>query len=297
MCRAFQAGRVLSGLTLAAAVIAGATILHARRAGDTLYVTVMDGTGKPVIGLTASDFTVAIDGTQQEVLAAAPATGPVSAVLLTDRLGLTSLYLPYDVHQALGNFVKGIRAGAPDSQFALTTFDGSVIEVTKLTAAPAELDRAIGKLSSNTTDAVLLDAVVDACRTLNDAPSQRRVIFVLLADYRPDQSNVQNSTLSEILRLSKAAIWGIEARSPQGGNYANAAREIVLGRDSQWSGGMVDIVSSPTALASSAKHLAQLVTSQYAVTYGPGGGTARSQITVGVTRDGLKVLAPMWTAQ
>lgn len=295
MRRVFRAACVLSGLTLVAVVVALPAALRARRAGDTIYVTVIDGKGKPVAGLTAADFAVTLDGAPQEILAAAPATDPVSTVLLTDRLGITSMYTPYDIHQALGNFVKGVRGGAPDSRFALTTFDGTVIQITKFTSAPAELDRALGKLSSNAADAVLLDAVADACRTMNDAPTERRVIFVVLADYRPDQSNVQNTVVGELLRLSKAALWGIEVRSPQGGNYANAAREEVLDRGSQFSGGMVDVVSSPSALASAAKRMAQLVTSQYAITYGPGGGSAGSQIAVGVSRQGLRVLAPMWT--
>jgi hypothetical protein len=121
------------------------------------------------------------------------------------------------------------------------------------------------------------------------------VIFTVVAGYRPDQSNVRNDILGEVLRLSGAQVWAIEVRSAQGGNWANNAREQVLDRSTRLSGGMIDIVASPNALESMCKQMAEQLAGQYELTYGPGGGVASSQVTVGVKQTGYKVLAPIWT--
>jgi Ca-activated chloride channel family protein len=260
-----------------------------------LFVSVTDAKGKPVKGLTKDDFTVKLDGGDQEVISVAPATEPASIVILTDRLGIVATYPAYEAHTALAQFVKGIRAGIPDSKMALMTFDGTVITLNSFETGPAELDRNLGKLTSIAQDAVMLDGMYEAAKVLRTAPTARKVIFTVVAGYRPDQSNVRNDILGEVLRLSGAQVWAIEVRSAQGGNWANNAREQVLDRSTRLSGGMIDIVASPNALESMCKQMAEQLAGQYELTYGPGGGVASSQVTVGVKQTGYKVLAPIWT--
>jgi hypothetical protein len=283
-------------------LIAGASLLAhprpnvaARADQQHLFVSVTDAKGKPVKGLTKADFTVQLDGGAQEVIAAGPATEPASIMILTDRLGIVATYPAYEIHAALDHFVKGIRAGIPDSKLGLMTFDGTVITLNNFLSAPAELDRNLGKLTGIAQDAVLLDAMYEACKLMRTAPTERRVIFIVVASYRPDQSNVRIDIMSEVLRLSKAALWAIEVRSAQGGNWANGVREQILDRGSKLSGGMIDIVSSPSALDSMCKQMAEMLAGQYDITYGPGGGVATSQLAVHVKQDGLKVIAPVWT--
>jgi hypothetical protein len=175
------------------------------------------------------------------------------------------------------------------------TFDGTVITLNSFTSGPAELDRNLGKLTSVAQDAVLLDGLFEACKVLRTAPTGRKVIFTVVAGYRPDQSNVRNDVLGEVLRLSGAQLWVIEVRSAQGGNWANNAREQVLDRGSQMSGGVIDIVASPSALESMCKQMAEQLAAQYEVTYGPGGGASTSHVAVSVKQAGAKVVAPIWT--
>ena len=260
-----------------------------------LFVSVTDTKGKPIKGLTQADFAVALDGSPQEILSAVPATEPASIVMLTDRLGIVNTYPAYEAHAALGNFVKAARAGIPDSKFALLTFDGTVITLNNFDSGPAELDKNLGKLTSMSQDAVVVDGLLEATRTLRKAPTNRKIIFTVVAGYRPDQSNVRNDTIAEVIRLSGAQLWVIEVSSPQGGNWQNNVREQVLDYNTKMSGGMNQIVASPSALEGMCKQMAEMMAGQYDITYGPGGGSAKSQIAVNVKRDGVKVLAPAWT--
>src|SRR6476661_8843620 len=84
--------------------------LRATAARERIYVAVADSKAKPVKGLTAADFSISIDSTEQEVISVEPATTPISAVILTDRLGLEHDFSTFDVRTTLGGFVKSIRA-------------------------------------------------------------------------------------------------------------------------------------------------------------------------------------------
>jgi len=290
-----SSGACALALVAAALIVLPSSTVKAHADKKRMFVSVTDAKGKPVKGLTKDDFMVKLDGADQEVLSVQPATEPASIVILTDRLGIVATYPAYEAHAALGMFVKGIRAGIPDSKMALMTFDGTVITLNTFTSGPAELDKNLGKLTSVAQDAVLLDGLYEAAKVLRTAPTERKVIFTVVAGYRPDQSNVRNDILNEILRLSGAQVWTIEVRSAQGGNWANNAREQVLDHSSRLSGGRIDIVSSPNGLESMCRQMAEQLAGQYDLTYGPGGGVSTSQLAVAVKPAGLTVLAPIWT--
>lgn len=270
--------------------------IRAGLAQEHVYVTVVDGKGRPITDLNASDFVVEIDGVAQEIIRAERATVPPSILLLTDRLGLNSTYTPFDLSQALRDFVKAIRAGSPESRFGLTTFDGPVVQVTKFTSAPAELDRALGRLSSVTPTAALLDALSDASRQLTAAPTDRRMVLVVVASYRVDQSGLGTDLTGEQLRMSKASMWAVEVRA-ETGNFSNQAREEILDTGSRLSGGLRDVVSSRSGIGYSCKRFAELILAQYDVTYAPARGTGRSRLAVGVKGSGRRVLAPSWLSR
>lgn len=282
------------GLTLALATIAGGGPTGTA-AQDRVYVAVADSKHKPVTGLTAADFRVAIDGRDQEIASVAPATDPVSVVIITDRLGLESSYNTFAVHRALGAFVKGVHGKLPGSLFALTTFDGPVVRIADFSSPTGGLDRALGRLATNATDAAMLDALKDATEVLKTAATERRAIFALFAGYRRDMSSEWNDTATMALWQSKASLWAIEVRSSGANSFGNTHREQVVDRGSQMSGGMSDTVGSAVGLDSMAQRMAALIANQYVITYGPGGGGGTaSRRAVTVAGKGLRVLAPAW---
>jgi Ca-activated chloride channel family protein len=282
------------GLTLALVVL-----VSGRPAGglaqDRVYVAVADNKGKPVAGLTAADFQVAVDGKDQEIASVAPATGPVSVVIITDRLGLESSYNTFAVHRALAAFVKGVHGKLPDSLFALTTFDGPVVRIVGFSSPTGGFDRAIGRLATNATDAAMLDALKDATEVLSTATTERRAIFAMFAGYRPDLSREWNDTAALALWQSKASLWAIEVRSSGANSFGNTHREQVVNQGSQMSGGMAETVGSAIGLDAMTQRMAALLANQYVITYGPdGGGATGSRRSVTIARKGLRVLAPSW---
>jgi len=290
---------VVRAAALAALAWLAAASPEARPSRDTqrIYVTVVDAKGKPVTGLTKEDFTIRLGQEPQEVLGLAPAVEPASVVILTDRLGLNSTYTPFDVGQALRDFARAIRAANPESRIALTTFDGTVVQVTKFTSAFAETDRALGRLITNSEGAALFDALSAVCQAMRSAPTDRRIIFTLFAAYRPDLSTLQPEHVREMLRRSAAGLWVVEVRQVPGSNITNPAREQVLDHGSRMSGGLREIVSSRSGVSAATKRMAELMLGQYVLSYGPGGGTSQTQLIVEVKRPGVRVLAPGWTTR
>ena len=177
-----------------------------------------------------------------EIASAAPASEPASILLLTDRLGQTADYRPADLRKALRSFVEVSSDGRIETKFALTTFYQIVTAVAKFPSSPAEAGRVIDKLVGSALDAPFVDALSDACTTASASPTDRRIIFVIYASYRPDRG------LARTMPQAKAAdpalsLWAVEAAS-DGRNYPNPARERIVDDVSRMSGGMREYVNA-----------------------------------------------------
>ena len=262
-----------------------------------VYVSVADNKGKPLAGLTAADFKIAIDDKEQEVLSVAPATEPVDAVIITDRLGLDPAYSSFTVQHALSGFVKGIRS-VPDSRIALTTFDGPVVRITGFNSPATELNKAIGRLSTTAIESGMLNAVVDACEILRDSKTDRKVIFAMFAAYRADTSNAWNDKAVMTMWQSNASLWALEVQSIGGASGGNAGREEVASLGSRMSGGMHVSVASAVGLSNQAQLMATLIAKQYAIDYAPGTDpNTSSRRKIAVNRNGARILFPTWVAR
>jgi len=262
-----------------------------------VYVSVADNKGKPIAGLTAADFKIAIDDKEQEVLSVAPATEPVDAVIITDRLGLDPAYSSFTVQHALSGFVKGIRS-VPDSRIALTTFDGPVVRITGFNSPATELNKAIGRLSTTAIESGMLNAVVDACEILRDSKTDRKVIFAMFAAYRADTSNAWNDKAVMTMWQSNASLWALEVQSIGGASGGNAGREEVASLGSRMSGGMHVSVASAVGLSNQAQLMATLIAKQYAIDYAPGTDpNTSSRRKIAVNRNGARILFPTWVAR
>jgi hypothetical protein len=292
-------------LLAAAALLSIAAASDTARAQSTrsdlqrLFVTVIDGRGQPVTGLTAADFAVQLDGTRQTIETVTPAKEPLSLALLTDRLGLSTTYTQFDVQRALGTFVKTLREASPGVRIAFSTFDGPVSHITRFTSAPGELDRALTRLPSSVPDSTFLDAIKETSTMMLRAPTARRAIFALVSAYRPDQSAVRSDEAGQMLQMSGASLWALEVVRDltQGGNAVSDPRELMLESGTTLSGGLRQTISRLADLEPALLLFAKQLAGHYEISFGPGGGTRRSQLIVGVRGNGLRILAPSWLAK
>src|SRR5688500_10029688 len=171
----------LAGLAVAARVVAG---VHAQDTGPSLaitavesesfpsvtaHLTVTGANGLPLVGLSATDFTVLEDGV------AVPA-GDV--VLDSDTSQALTLVLAVDlampgeellaVQSALRNFTDGLSA---NDQVALLTFNDEVVEAQTFTSDRLALATAIGRLTPSGSATLFNQAADHAVTLLSGLPA------------------------------------------------------------------------------------------------------------------------------
>ena len=275
-------------LTLAAIVPIGG----AQRDANRVYAVVTEGGGKPIKGLAAKDFTVKVDGAPRNIVSAAPATDPVSVEILTDRFGDDATYGILGVRATFSVIVQALHKGDPDGLISFRTFDGASILQVKPTNSVVELASVIKRLLSAGTTPVLLEAVHDACLSLESAPSDRRVILAVIAGYKIDWSAGHARDVANDIFRTGASFWVLEGLSSQLPPIEGPERQILINQVAPASGGVHDVVRVGTALETRGRWMADLILSQYAVDYdGPRSG---AKLEVGVTVPKAKVIAPTW---
>jgi hypothetical protein len=280
--------------TALALALTPATAARAPQNGQqkTALVTVVDPSGVALKDLSAKDFIVREDNAPREVTAAELVTEPLFITLLVDTsvppIGVAAP--TQDLRRALANFVGIVRAANADAQMSLIDITASVTTV-KFSTEDAELNKAIQRLvPSQMSSAVLLEALVDACKSLKDKPSPRRAIVSI--DFNSQEGSAERTMrkAAEDVRQAGVTVW---AASIRGTANSAGTRDEVLNAVTQSSGGLRLTALEPSGLDSMLRRIANSLASQYSVTFArPGGGNLKP-IRAETTR-GAKVLLSPW---
>ena len=192
-----------------------------------IFVSVVDGSGKPVNDLTAAEFAIREDNMNREIVAVKPATQPLFVQILADTskqagsVGMMSRAetasggseLIRDIRTSLLGFVKHVAAAAPTTQIALMEFGQASIPVVNFTSNAADLEKGINRLFPKPdANSVLLEAMIEANKQLEKRPSPRRAIVVLNIEPGDEQSRDQpNAILAGVPEVRRNAMGRVAA--------------------------------------------------------------------------------------
>ncbi len=143
------------------------------------YVSVVDGTGSPINGLIAEDFTLAEDSQQVEIKSVSTADEPINLVLLIDTSGSMVGTGINAAKSAAASFVTSLGA---EDQVSVVTFNDSIVTIVDFTTDHQSARDRISLIeATRSAGTCLFDAVYQAVQMTATVPSGRRAV-VLFTD-------------------------------------------------------------------------------------------------------------------
>lgn len=254
-----------------------------------IYVSVVDGKGAAVTGLTAKEFTVREDGVAREVLRAVSATAPIDLVLLVDDSQSATNAIPY-LRDGLARFAQRLKGRAA---IGLVTFGERPTSVTERTTDTAVLEKGIKRIFARPgSGAYLLDGLIEVSRGFQKRDVQRPVI-VAIATEGVEFSNAQYQRVLDELYASGATLHVLAIGSPSGSQSDEIRnKNMTVAEGTEATGGRREQLLTELAIPDALSKLADELLNQYVVTYGrPEALVPPEKVQVGVTRPGLTARA------
>jgi hypothetical protein len=278
-----------------------------------IIATVVDKDNKPVTGLPAAAFAIREDNIDREVLRVEAATDPMSVILLADTTTAFRLF-ERDLRTAPQAFFRTFMAAHPGSFAALWEFGGAGIPVQGFTSNAVLLEQATTKLfpkgsltgidfndlgdasnpasfGQNVVASNLLEAVRDAARDLGKQQHTRRIIVSFNSDLSVEASTLPGEKVQDEVQKANASWFAVSLHT---GITNGPLRDNVMEGLIPYSGGMRVTISDVAALQPAMKNMADILASQYVVTYGRPSGPSPKIVAIGIRGAGLKVMAHHW---
>ena len=279
-------------------VVAGAAARTQSATDKSIFVSVVDGSGKPVKDLAANEFQIREDNQMREVVGVKPATQPLAIQLLMDTSenagGATGMAagadIVRDIRTSLIGFCRHVTTNSPESQIAIMEFGQAAIQAVNFTSKFEDLEKGINRLFPKPkAGSVLHEALIEASKTLGRQKTPRRAIVVLNVEPGEEQSREQPQDILNAVRASGASLWVVHIQKSEG---RNSARDLVLGRLTQITGGRRESIVGQSAIEGYLKAYADALMNQYEITFKrPESRTPVNSTLVGITRAGMRLHA------
>lgn len=261
----------------------------AQSAERVAYVTVVDtSTQQPISGVTKEQLVIREDGNRREVLSVAPATSPMPVAVIIDNSQAAAPTIT-DLRKALATFITGVEGLGPVGLFTVAERPTILKEYT--TAQKDLLDAAARIFHVPSSGATLLDTISDVSKGLGKRESDRAAIVVVTGE-NTEFSTLQYRDVLDAVSTSGAMMYAIVLVNPNGSMSTDEARNraTVLDRGPRESGGVRTDVLTSMSFEPRLKALAQLLKSQYRVTYArPQSLLPPEKFEVSATKSGLEV--------
>jgi len=256
-----------------------------------VYVSVLDGSGKPVSGLTAADFVVKEDNVAREVLKVGPATEPLTLAVTVDDSQASTAAIQF-IRDGLTGFFKKLDGKA---QIALSTYGERPTPLVEYTDSTAQLQKGVGRLfARSAAGAYLLEALVELSGGLGKREAKRPAIVVVAVERGAEFSTLYYATVLDALKRSGATLHVLAIGSPASSDTDELRnRNMVIAEGTSLTGGRRDQILAESGLADRLAQLADELTNQYVVSYSrPETLIPPQKIDVSVSKPGLTVRAP-----
>jgi len=263
-----------------------------------IIVTVMNlKTGNPVSGVTAPALVIKEDGKDREIVKVEPAKSPLAVVLLTDTTS-TFLNNVKELRDAATGFITAFMAKNAGSAVSLWTFGGAPVPVTQfltdagpLTAEAIKLrPRDVVERISSEADSNLLDGVVEGSKALGKRSETRRVLVSFNKITAEEKSRAQKPQVLSELQKSGAAWFGVTLAD---GGTASSMRDSLMAEVLRTTGGLRLTIQEAARLEAAMKALADMLSTQYVVTYKRPSGSAK-EVAMEVKGEGLGAFYSRW---
>jgi VWFA-related protein len=263
----------------------------------TIFVSVFEDSGAPVLDLTAADFTVKEDGKAREVTRVELARTAVQLMIIVDDNG-TGLF-----RSGLIQFIQQLQGRA---EMSVSSVVGQTQKLVDYTTSIEKVAAAIATLSArpSTPDGgQLLEGIFQASKDQERREATRPVIVALTvggeehstvpAHHVLDQLAKSGSKLYVIQVAGSALRSTVQITKPSALLGENLNLSEVLGEGPKQTGGWRDEIVATTGIVGGLQRLAAELKNQYAVEYSrPAKGKAIEKVNVSVARRGLNLRAP-----
>jgi len=224
--------------------------------------TIVDGSGRSVVGLRQDQFHLFEDGKEQSLSFFQGEETPFAAVILIDTSGsmeeLVSL-----ARSAAIRFLDGLRA---EDSSSIYTFDSKVTAVQDFSYQRDVVDRLFDLKANGMT--VLNDAIFLAAAQLSKRPEKRRAI-VVLSDGEDTRSSKSAEKALRAALAANATIYTVDMSSTDTEASRRSQNQGVLKNFAEKTGGFFLSTPGGTAMRDAFTRIVSELGNQYTMAYQP----------------------------
>jgi Ca-activated chloride channel homolog len=227
-------------------------------------VTVVDGNGRLIIGLTRDDFEVFEDGTLQRITQFSDQRVPVSLGVLLDASDSMRGQPVVDARTALERFM-GELLESEDEAF-VATFNHLPRLAAVWTRPPSALTQVLSGLQPSGGTA-MYDAMAESAVLFNRR-ANIRAAMVIISDGADTASDRTLQQARAVLARSDAFVYAIAIDEP-GGQASTRVNPEALRDITGPSGGYTEVVRAAADLGPATERIANELNKQYTLAYSP----------------------------